>query len=163
MTTRRAMGLLTTVLSLKICSLFAQTPSPGELPGPIDGSASQKPTASNYSTLQPEQKKLVDDYVRRYAATMGTTIAPQEAYDSARMSVRTTFDSVTHALLRVELTDAEGKKLGRAIDLVDAVDEVMGEEAGAGGDRQFRLYVYLKPTAIDALGKSTQFFHDRDN
>jgi len=79
------------------------------------------------------------------------------------MSVRTTFDAVTHALLRAQLTDAEGKDLGSAIDLVDGIDEIMGEDAGAGGDRQFRLYVYLKPRAVDVLGKSTQFFHDRDN
>ena len=126
-------------------------------------SAPQKRTDSNYATLRPEQKKLVDDYVRRYDATMGTKIVPQEAYDNARISVRTTFDAVTHALLRAKLTDAEGRNLGRTIDLVDAVDEIMGEEAGAGGDRQFRLYVYLKPTAVDVLSKSREFFHDRDN
>ena len=53
---------------------------------------------------------------------------------------------MTHALLNAKLTDAHGKSLGRAIDLVDVVDEVMGEGSGVGGDRlQFRLYVYLKP------------------
>jgi hypothetical protein len=126
-------------------------------------SATQKRAESNYGTLQVEQKKLVDDYVRRYNATTSTKISPQEAYDSARMSIRTTFDAVTHALLRARLTDATGKDLGSSIDLVSGIDEIMGEEAGAGGDRQFRLYVYLKPSAIDVLTKSTQFIHDRDN
>jgi hypothetical protein len=57
----------------------------------------------------------------------------------------------------------ERESLGRAIDLVDAVDEVMGEKARVGGDRQFRLYVYLKPAAVDVLSKSSEFIHDRDN
>jgi hypothetical protein len=69
---------------------------------------------------------------------------------------------VTHALLETKLADPEGKSLGRAIDLVDAVDEVMGEESGVGGDRQFRIYVYLKPDAVDILSRSQEFFHDKD-
>ncbi len=88
---------------------------------------------------------------------------PQEAYDNARLSVRTTFGAVTHALLEVKLTDAKRNMLGHAIDPVDAVDEVMGQESGAGGDRQFRVYIYLKPNAVDILIKSQEFFHDRDN
>ena len=73
---------------------------------------------------------------------------PEQAYDNARLSIRTTFDAVTHALLNAKMTDAQGKSLGRAIDLVEAVDQVMGEESGVGGDLQFRLYVYLKPDAV---------------
>ncbi len=88
---------------------------------------------------------------------------PKQAYDSARLSVRTTFDAVTHALLNAKMTDSQGKSLGRAIDLVNAVDQVMGEESGAGGDQQFRLYVYLKPNAVDTLSRSQEFFHDKDN
>ena len=57
----------------------------------------------------------------------------------------------------------KARALGRAIDLVEAVDQVMGEESGAGGDLQFRLYVYLKPNAVDILGRSQEFFHDKDN
>ena len=117
----------------------------------------------SYAALRPEQKQLVDEFVRRYNATTGSKLLPEQAYNNARLSVRTTFDGVTHALLNAKITDAQGKSLGRAIDLVDAVDEVMGEEPGVGGDRQFRLYVYLKPKAIDILSQSQEFFHDKDN
>ncbi len=117
----------------------------------------------SYSKLQPEQKRLVDDYIRHYNQTTGSKVVPQEAYDNARLSVRTTFDAVTHALLKAKLTDEKGKSLGRAIDLVGAVDEVMGEESGVRGDRQFRVYVYLKPNAVDIFKKSQEFFRDRDN
>jgi hypothetical protein len=117
----------------------------------------------SYATLRPEQVRLVDSFIRSYNATTGNKLVPQEAYDGARLSVRTTFDAVTHALLNAKMTDSQGKSLGRAIDLVNAVDQVMGEEAGAGGDQQFRLYVYLKPNAVDTLSRSQQFFHDKDN
>ena len=117
----------------------------------------------SYASLRPEQKKLVDDFIRRYNATTGSKLVPQEAYDNGRLSVRTTFDAVTHALLNAKMTDANGKSLGKAIDLVDAVDEVLGEESGVGGDRQFRIYVYLKPNAVEILSRSQEFFRDKDN
>jgi hypothetical protein len=93
----------------------------------------------SYASLRPEQKRLVDEFVRRYNATTGSNLVPEQAYDNARLSICTTFDAVTHALLNAKITDAHGTNLGQAIDLVDAVDEVMGEESGVGGDRQFRL------------------------
>jgi hypothetical protein len=117
----------------------------------------------SYATLRPEQKRLLDDYIRRYDATTGNKTTPEQAYDGARMSVRTTFDAVTHALLTTTLTNEKGHSLGRAIDLVDALDEVMGEEAGTGGDQQFRMYVYLKPTAFETLSSSREFYRDKDN
>ena len=117
----------------------------------------------SYASLRPEQKQLVDDFIRRYNATTGSNLVPEQAYDNGRLSVRTTFDAVTHALLNAKLTDATGKSLGLAIDLVEAVDEVLGEESDVGNDRRFRLYVYLKPNAVDTLGRSQEFFHDKDN
>jgi hypothetical protein len=117
----------------------------------------------SYATLRPEQKQLIEDYVRRYNQATGNKLVAQQVYEGARLSMRTTFDAVTHALLSTKLTDAQGKSLGRAIDLVEAVDDVMGEEAGVGGDRQFRMYVYLKPKTVDTLSRSQQFFRDKDN
>src|SRR5215472_17228738 len=117
----------------------------------------------SYGTLLPEQKRLLDDFVRRYNQTTGSKLNPEQAYDGARISVRTTFDAVTHTLLSTKLTNEKGQNLGLAIDLVEALDQVLGEEAGAGGDRQFRMYVYLKPNAIETLSSSREFFHDKDN
>ena len=138
-------------------------------PNQKKAATSQKPKSEtlelgkSYAALRPEQKRLVDDFIRHYNATTGSNLVPEQAYDNARLSIRTTFDAVTHALLNAKMTDAQGKSLGRAIDLVDAVDEVMGEESGVGGDRQFRLYVYLKPNAVDILSRSQEFFRDKDN
>ena len=130
---------------------------------PPASNAENRELGKSYAALRPEQKRLVDDLIRHYNATTGSKLVPEQAYDNARLSVRTTFDAVTHALLNAKITDAQGKSLGRAIDLVDAVDQVMGEESGAGGDHQFRLYVYLKPNAVDILSRSQEFFRDRDN
>ena len=130
---------------------------------------SQKPTGEalelgrSYAELRPEQVRLIDSFIRSYNATTGSALVPQQVYDGARLSIRTTFDAVTHALLNAKMTDSQGKSLGRAIDLVDAVDQVMGEESGASGDQQFRLYVYLKPNAVDILSRSQEFSHDKDN
>jgi hypothetical protein len=117
----------------------------------------------SYETLRPMQRQLIDDYVRNYNTTTGSQIFAPSAYDAARLSIRTTFDAVTHALLNAQLTDEHGKSLGRAIDIVASLDDVMGEEPGVGGDRQFRLYVYLKPNAFDVLSQSREFRRDRDN
>jgi hypothetical protein len=117
----------------------------------------------SYTALRPQQKRLVDEFGRRYNAITGSNLVPEPAYDNARLSIRTTFDAVTHALLNAKMTDAQGKDLGRAIDLVEAVDEVMGEQSNVAGDRQFRLYVYLEPKAVDILSQSKEFSRDRDN
>lgn len=156
LTTRTFMLVLVTVVAANLA--IGQTASKP----PKDGNSTQE-IGKSYSKLLPDQKRLVDDFIGHYNQTTGMKIVPQEAYDNARLSVRTTFDAVTHALLRAKLTDVNRKNLGSAIDLVDAVDEVMGEESTVGGDRQFRIYVYLKPNAIDILTKSQEFYRDRDN
>ena len=144
--------------------VFAQTQ-----PNEKKAATSQEPKGEtlelgkSYATLRPEQMSLIDSFIRSYNATTGSDLVPQQAYDNARLSIRTTFDAVTHALLNAKMTDSHGKSLGRAIDLVAAVDQVMGEESGARGDEQFRLYVYLKPNAVDILSRSQEFFHDKDN
>jgi hypothetical protein len=117
----------------------------------------------SYATLRPAQRRLIDDYIRRYNQTTGSKVVAQTAYDDARMSVRTTFDAVTHALLTTKMTDEHGKSLGHVIDSVEAIDDVMGEEQNVGGDRQFRIYVYLKPNTFDLLARAREFKRERDN
>ena len=154
-------------LSLVIIGLVGgsaeQEQKPAKATTPQKQASSRQAFGESYATLLPEQKRLVDDFVQRYNQTTGINIVPEQAYNGARISVRTTFDAVTHALVSTKLTNEKSQSLGRAIDLVDALDQVLGEEARAGGDRQFRMYVYLKPNAIDILSSSREFFHDKDN
>jgi hypothetical protein len=156
--------LLLILFSLVTTELSFPQPQPDQ-----KATTSEKPKGEalelgrSYAELRPEQVRLIDNFIRSYNATTGSALVPQKVYDDARLSIRTTFDAVTHALLNAQMTDSQGKSLGRAIDLVDAVDQVMGEESGAGGDMQFRLYVYLTPNAVDVLSRSREFLHDKDN
>jgi hypothetical protein len=161
--TRRLAPVLAIFVAANSASAQNQATSPPKSAATSKKTSNSQNIGQSYAQLRPEQRQLVDEFVQRYNATAGAKFVPEEAYDNARVSVRTTFDAVTHALLNAKLTDARGKRLGRAIDLVEAVDEVMGEESGVGGDRQFRLYVYLKPDAMEILAKSQEFFRDKDN
>jgi hypothetical protein len=90
------------------------------------------------------------EWVRRFNSTAKQNVDAEKAYDAARLSLRTTFDAVTHALMNTKLTSQDGRSLGTALDLIDILDDIAGEEQGARGDRQFRVYVYLNQMPKDA-------------
>ena len=117
----------------------------------------------SFKSLNPEQQKLVVNLVQAYARASKTQLDTEKAYDGARQSIRSTFDAVTHALWNTKLTDPEGKSLGTALDLIDAVEDIAGEVPEARGDRQFRIYVYLKPNTIQTLDASQEFKREKDN
>ena len=117
----------------------------------------------NYDSLESEQKALVDDWMKRFSATIHKPVDPQQAYNNLPLSTRTTFNAVTHALISTQLTGESGRKLGSAIQIVDKLDTVRGEVLGARGDEQFRIYVQLKPNALDLLDQSQEFRRMEDN
>ena len=53
--------------------------------------------------------------------------------------------------------------MGNALDLVQSVEAINGKVPHARGDLQFRIYVVLKPDAIERLKAAGEFFRDRDN
>jgi hypothetical protein len=118
---------------------------------------------TRFDGLTPEQKRLYEPHARRDAAARGLTMTVAEHFDSQTISARTTFDSVTHALLNSKLTDASGKDLGTSFDLLAGLDRIAGQYHGRRGDEQFRLFVELEPDAVEILGQSQEFFRDRDN
>ena len=117
----------------------------------------------SFKSLNPEQQKLVVNLVQAHARATKTQLDPEKVYDGARQSIRSTFDAVTHALWKTAMTGPDGKSLGTALDLIDAVEDIAGEVPEARGDRQFRIYVYLKPNAIETLGASQEFKREKDN
>jgi len=123
-----------------------------------------RPFGGTYSQLSDVQRGLIDDIVARFCRITGREVSPAEIYDGARLSVRTTFEAVSHALSRSTLTDpGTGAPLGRPIDLIDHLERVEGRVRGRGGDRQFRLYVALEPGALDTLERSREFRRTADN
>ena len=116
-----------------------------------------------YSSLRPEQKRLVDDWFRR-SAVVKKPVDPAAGYDQLPLSMRTTFNAVTHALTKTKLTGRAGNSLaGSAIELVDKIDSVAGQVLGAGGDEQFRIYVRMKSGVMDILRQSKEFQHKGKN
>jgi hypothetical protein len=130
----------------------------------ISGQQSPPQFGGSYASLDSRRQHYVDDWVSRFTAVTGKKIAPAEFYDGIiRFSAKTTFEAITNALMTTALTDASGKDLGDALALVEQVDGVRGKVLGASGDRQFRMYVRLKPGALDTLGRSQQFKRRADN
>jgi hypothetical protein len=132
--------------------------------------AAQQPDAppvllgATYAELLPEQKALVDDWFRRASGALKKTIPPEEGYNNLPLSFKTTLSAVTHALIRTPLTDKAGNSLGTsAIILIGKLDTVAGQIPGVGGDEQFRIYIELKPGALEILEKSKEFSRGPDN
>ena len=130
------------------------------------GRAQQPPSqlGGTYSDLDARRRQLVDDWVARFVKTTGQQVEAGPFYDDIiSVSAKTTFDAVTHALSATALTDQSGAPLGDALALVDQVEAVRGEVAGAPGDHQFRMYVQLVAGAVDRLERSQQFKRGTDN
>lgn len=118
---------------------------------------------SRYPDLTERQKELFVPYTTQYVELSGEQFTPQEYYDSLRLSEKTTFEAVTHALSRSELTDEDGNSMGTALDLIERLERISGTFAGGASDEQFRLYIRLKPDAREKLSKAQEFFRDKDN
>jgi hypothetical protein len=117
-----------------------------------------------YSDLDVRRQQLVGDWVARFAKVTGQSLDARSFYDDIlRLSTKTTFDAVTHALLTTPLTDASGQTFGDGLSLIERVDTVKGEVSGTPGDRQFRMYVRLIPDARERLDRSREFKRGVDN
>jgi hypothetical protein len=161
------MNRKTTSLKCLLCMLLcgaSALPLLGfQNPGSQQAQAEPRSFGGTFKTLQPAQQRLIVEWVRRFNSTTKKNIDAEQAYDAGRLSQRTTFDAVTHALMNSKLTSQDGRSLGTALDLIDIVDDIAGEEPGARSDRQFRVYVYLKPDALKKLEQSREFKRERDN
>lgn len=115
-----------------------------------------------YEELKPQQKQLIDEWYADYNKLTGDHADPQE-YNQFSLSTRTTYEAVTHALMNTTLTDKSGKPMGTPLDLVESIETINRKVLRARGDLQFRMYVVLKPDALQKLKGSSEFFRDRDN
>ena len=115
-----------------------------------------------YEQLTAPQKHLVDLWFQEYEKATGQNLPPT-TYNQLALSVRTTFEAVTHALMITKITGKDGKPAGDALDLVEEVETVNGKVPKARGDLQFRMYALLKPDALERLQDSQQFLRERDN
>jgi hypothetical protein len=140
-------------------SLFRSTPTSSAQVG----NGLKLRVGGSYDGLAPEQQDLVRKWHEEYEKVTGNHIDPKVSYDSLNLSVRTTFEAVTNALLSTQLADTDGNSLGNALSLVKLVESVHGQIPQTRGDEQFRIYVLLQPDALDKLYKSVQFRRTGDN
>ena len=129
----------------------------------VDPHVVVRPVRNRYVELEPERQRIFDTYARAMNVKLGENLTPEERFRALSPSEQTTFDAITHALLRSPLTDDRGQPLGRAIDLVTGLDRIAGEQAGRSGDQQFRIYVTLRPNARDVLEQSREFVLSHEN
>jgi hypothetical protein len=131
----------------------------------IPALAQQQPLVlgGEYKQLLPQQQALMKRWTTEYGAIVKRRLDPAETYNALPLSARTTFQAVTHALSNTRLTTQAGKSLGTALDLVDTVERIAGQVPDTRGDRQFRVYVYLKPGAVNKLYTAKEFERGHDN
>ena len=134
-------------------------------PGSVspDQAVPEKQTPSRYAQLQPRQQELLKTYAAAYNKKTDFSLEPQVFFDSRSVSERTSFEAITNALMKTELTDQSGKPLGSAIDLVTGIERVAGQDPGHSGDEQFRIYCHLRPDAREVIEKSREFRYDEEN
>lgn len=143
--------ILTLVFTLFLAAIAAAQPAPASFGGA-------------YAGLDARRQALVAGWVERFTQVTGQQVAVAPFYDEILLlSTKTTFDAVTHALLASKLTTADGAAMGDALALVERVESVRGEVAGAPGDRQFRMYVRLTADALEQLERSREFKRGVDN
>jgi len=123
---------------------------------------SEQQFTGTYEQLRPAQKQLIDEWYAEYNRLMHENDPPSD-YNTLALSTRTTFEAVSHALLTTSLTDKNGQPIGNALDIVQAIETINGKVPQARGDLQFRMYVVLKPDAVQTLKNSREFFRDHDN
>lgn len=120
--------------------------------------------ADQYSRMKPKPRALFDKWAANQKTIDGKSLTPAERLASLPISRRSTFAALTNALLYSKMTDpASGQLFGFAIDLIEEIETIAGQEEGKRSDEQFRLYVKLKDGAVKKLDLCPEFIHDKDN
>ncbi len=119
--------------------------------------------SSQYLRMKQNSRLLFDKWAIKQNEIVGEEISAPERFNLLHISRRSTFAAISNALLYTKLTDQSGRSLGFAVDLIDEIEDIAGQQDGKGGDEQFRLYVKLKPDAVEKLDLSKEFIRDKDN
>jgi hypothetical protein len=118
--------------------------------------ASSTKELGDYGHLSNGQKRLVDDLANRQNSVNKTNLSPSEFYNKLEPSRKSTFESITNALENTNVVGKDGKKTN-ALDAIDHVDTILGENKGKGGEDQFRLIVSTKDGAKDNISTAKNF------
>ena len=74
----------------------------------VKGSEGGRKVRSSYPDLEGRRKTLFDDFTKQYNEKTSFALTPEQYFASLSVSQRTTFDAVTHALMKTNLSDESG-------------------------------------------------------
>ena len=126
---RRKGSPVTRILSLVCLLALGAIPARAQQAAATPGNGG---LSSSYADLVQEQRRLVDDWARRFTEVTKRTIDIARGYDQLPLSARTTFGAVTHALLHTPLTGKSGPLRPSAMDAIAHLDGVRGAVPGTG-------------------------------
>lgn len=111
-----------------------------------------------FEDLAREQQAIIRGLLSRCVVTGDRSSLPASVFGQLNVSQRATFVSITHALLNTHLVDrVDGKELGDALQLIEGLLDIQGEDIGMPGDQQFQLIVRLAPSALQKLERAAGF------
>ncbi|MFN7928346.1 MAG: RHS repeat-associated core domain-containing protein [Blastocatellia bacterium] len=125
------------------------------------------PTGLNYEHLKGRQKDLIDQWAAAQNKANKTNISAEAMYNGLTESQRSTYESVTHAMMNTQLKDDKGNSLGNALDAVQSITSIAGDSKDGGApkdaksDQQFRVYVEIK-SGKELIAGSVQFDSGRN-
>ena len=111
-----------------------------------------------FEDLAPRQRAIVRGVLAR-CGTMGTRPSLEASvFGEWNASERATFVGITHALLNTHLIDSrDGTDLGSALELIQELIDIQGENAALSSDQQFQLIVRLTSDAREKLDHAEHF------
>jgi len=111
-----------------------------------------------FEDLAPKQRAIIRGVVIRCGFTGTRSSLAASVFGRWNASQRATFVPITHALSHTQLIDSrDGKKLGNALELIEDLIDIQGENQSLPSDRQFQLIVRLTPDARQKLEHADHF------
>jgi hypothetical protein len=111
-----------------------------------------------FEDLAPKQQAIVQNVLARCEATETRPSPAASFFGQWNASQRSTFVGITHALMNTLLIDSrDGTELGDALELIQELVDIQGENDTLPSDQQFQLIVQLTPNARQKLAHAAHF------
>lgn len=111
-----------------------------------------------FEDLAPRQRAIVRGVLARCGTIGARPSLAASVFGEWNASQRATFVGITHALLNTHLIDShDGTHLGSALELIQELIDIQGENAALSSDQQFQLIVRLTSDAREKLEHAENF------
>lgn len=111
-----------------------------------------------FEDLAPRQRAVVRGVLARCGTAVTRPSLAASVFGLWNASQRATFVGITHALLNTRLIDSrDGTNLGSALELIQELIDIQGENAALSSDQQFQLVVRLTSDAGEKLEHAEHF------